>query len=232
MRECTEQEFLKDIAEHKMTVLLDNGPHRCLRFAASGERSWFNWFMITTWPGYLAISGDMGSFVFCRLEDMFTFFRPRSEHGLDINPSYWEEKCEAADRHNGTEQYDADKFRRIVREVFDEFWNERSGKGKKKLMQECWQEIQDQVLCAENEYEAHQNTSQFEYSFDHPAWGNSTFEFNDFWEHNLKSYTYRYLWCCYAIVWGIRQYDSQIGRIKDELASRKGESSDTQESNG
>ena len=36
-------------------------------------------------------------------------------------------------------------------------------------------------------------------------------EFYDFWETDLEEYTFRYLWCLYAIVWGITQYDKQKG---------------------
>jgi hypothetical protein len=32
-------------------------------------------FDVVTWPGHLSISGDMGCFVFTRVDDMFTFFR-------------------------------------------------------------------------------------------------------------------------------------------------------------
>lgn len=34
--------------------------------------------------------------------------------------------------------------------------------------------------------------------------------FLDFWESDCTSYTYRYLWCCYAIVWAIQQYDAAM----------------------
>jgi hypothetical protein len=33
-----------------------------------------------------------------------------------------------------------------------------------------------------------------------------TFEFQDTWEISGKIYVPRYVWCLYAIVWGIRQY--------------------------
>ena len=72
MREPTEEQFLKDVAGHEMTVLADvdipgvkgYGPthSRCLRFAKK-DQSWHQYFYITTWPGYLCINGDMGCFV-------------------------------------------------------------------------------------------------------------------------------------------------------------------------
>jgi hypothetical protein len=32
-------------------------------------------------------------------------------------------------------------------------------------------------------------------------------ELTDLWEYDFKSYTFHYIWCLYAIVWGIRTYD-------------------------
>jgi hypothetical protein len=199
MRECTEELFLKDIADHKMTVLHDDGLYRSLRFARQGEHSWWNWFTITTWPGYLCINGDMGCFVFSRIEDMFEFFRstPEGHKGLHINTGYWHEKLEADDRRVGSEVYDEKSFKEAVKHDFDqhEFYNEEE-------KVDCWERVEDEVLCAENEYEAHRNASDFFYD------GHlDRFYFADFWEHDLKSYTFQYVWCCYAIVWAIQQYD-------------------------
>lgn len=74
----TVERFLQDVADHKMTVVMDNGVYRHLRFANSDSKLAFNqWFDIVTWPGFLAYSGDMGCFVFSRLKDMFEFFRAR-----------------------------------------------------------------------------------------------------------------------------------------------------------
>jgi len=71
---CNSDQFLADVAGHKMTVLLDNGLHRHLRFRSSKD-SWNMWFEIVTWPGCLMLHGDMGSWCFSRLDDMFAFFR-------------------------------------------------------------------------------------------------------------------------------------------------------------
>ncbi len=86
-----------------MTIHLDQGIHRHLEFSHNGS-SIFQ-FHITTWPKYLAISGDMGSFVFTRTEDMFQFFRHDK-----INPSYWAEKCEAGK----TEEWSQESFMEAI----------------------------------------------------------------------------------------------------------------------
>jgi len=34
------------------------------------------------------------------------------------------------------------------------------------------------------------------------------FRFEDFWEIDCHDYTYSFVWCCYAIAWGIQVYDA------------------------
>ena len=49
----------------------------------------------------------MGTWVFSRTEDMFSFFRVHQDRpGYGINPSYWAEKVIARDRHSATDEYD------------------------------------------------------------------------------------------------------------------------------
>ena len=195
MREPTEEQFLKDVAGHEMTVLADvdipgvkgYGPthSRCLRFAKK-DQSWHQYFYITTWPGYLCINGDMGCFVFARLPDMFEFFRtPEERPALSINPDYWGEKCEAADRRTGAlDAYDADKFRAAVTICSHDYFDESPEPAKT----ECWEELSDLVLNAENEYEAYSSARDFKHE-------QSGFELTDFWECKFRSWTYQYLWC-------------------------------------
>src|ERR1700722_10858892 len=89
MRECTEAQFLKDVANHKMTVLLDSGIYRHVEFKKPGRCDM--WFDLITWPGCLTVRGDMGTWTFARVEDMFKFFRS-NPNKLEINADYWSEK--------------------------------------------------------------------------------------------------------------------------------------------
>ena len=99
-----EESFLKDVSKHEMTVKLDNGVYRHLRFGQPNSSNM--WFDIVTWPGFLAYTGDMGSFVFTRSSDMFEFFRTDSKKGgLGINLNYWSEKLEAVDRDGRSGSY-------------------------------------------------------------------------------------------------------------------------------
>lgn len=73
MRDITEETFLADVAAHQIHVLRDDGVHRHIRFKRPG--TYCMQFDLITWPGYLCYTGDMGTYVFNRLEDMFEFFR-------------------------------------------------------------------------------------------------------------------------------------------------------------
>jgi hypothetical protein len=105
-REVTEESFLKDVTRHELTIIRDDGIHRHLRMKIPGSGSMY--FDIVTYPHFLVYSGDMGCYVFSRIDDMFEFFRSglREEGKLLINEGYWSEKLEATDRPDGHKQYD------------------------------------------------------------------------------------------------------------------------------
>ena len=195
--ECTEDRFLKDVAAHIMTIELDQGVHRSIRFGQPGTSCMH--FRLTTWPGHLAFSGDMGTFVFERLADMFQFFRARPEDGekVPINIGYWMEKCEAQDtRGAGMREFDMDRVKERVKEAHHEhFENLRSQEAR-----DCWEAIKDQILrCDPNEVRVYDALNDFEHE---------GFRFRDVWEWRMTRPTYRMIWCLYAISWGIQQYDA------------------------
>jgi hypothetical protein len=177
MREPTEESFAKDVARHEMTVILDKAEHRHLRFSKPDSSDMH--FYITTWPGYLSFSGDMGCYVFARLRDMFEFFR-----GDRINLGYWAEKIQAADR-SGVKEYEPDKLAAYVEE-YTKDWPE-----------EVREEARAAVL-HDDEHDARKALYAFE---------SDGHEFHDSWEVDFTEYTGRFVWCCRAIVWAIQQYD-------------------------
>lgn len=205
---CPENRFLGDVAHHAMEVIRDEGLHRHIRFKKPG--TYCMHFDLITWPGYLCYTGDMGTYVFRRLEDMFEFFRTdrenmrlRDGHTLAINPEYWGEKLEAVDRGDGFKKYSADKFKRIVNELVGDHIEERGWPIAGVLAMELRDAVHEQVLCrCENEFEAHDAAGGFQLN---------EFVFSDFWEHDLTDYTYRFIWCCYALAWGIQKYDASKG---------------------
>lgn len=177
-RQNAESQFPTDIAQHQMTTLRDDGLYRHLRFRRPGTGNMG--FDIITWPGYLAYVGDMGSYVFARLEDMFVFFRDHN-----INPSYWAEKVEAAEIRDGIEEYSPDTARAWVKEQLDSYV--------------ATDEIRAEAANIDFDNGAFRLYDQLD-----------AIEFNGFsdhWEADFNEYTFPYIWCCLALVWAIKKYD-------------------------
>ncbi len=192
MSQPTEREFLKHVAAHQMTIIRDDGVHRHIRFRRPESSN--QHFDLITWPGHLCFCGDMGTYVFQRIDDMFEFFRAHPDRkGLQINLGYWAEKLEAADRRTGgaADEYSPDKFREQVKHWLDDCEASRKVRT----------EVKDQVLSRadDGEFWAMKAATKFEYE---------GFRLSDFWEANLRDYTYHFVWCCYALSWGINQYDA------------------------
>lgn len=214
MSECTEERFLKDVAEHEMIVVRDNGVSRHVRFQKPG--TYCMHFDLITWPGYLCYTGDMGTYVFRRLEDMFEFFRTDRQHmhlrdgkTLAINLSYWGEKLESVDRHGGYREWNKAKFEARIREDFAEWLDGCDLEPEQK--KEAAERLVDEVLGSlddggkENAYRA---------AMDFEIDGHG-FPFQDWWEVDSDDYTFRFIWCCYALAWGIQKYDESKTAIAE-----------------
>lgn len=226
MNQPTQEVFLKDVSKHTLTVLHDDWVYRHLSFSDNGS---FNQkFDIVTWPGFLAYSGDMGCFVFSRVNDMFSFFRnDKDKKELQINPSYWGEKLEAVDKcgyESSYKEYSPEKFKERVEEQVKEWIEEFEGEydsseheqfeQKKDFADDIKSAIEEDVLryADDGEYKAHEVLRDFSFEYTANRFTNSQkFEFYDTWEWDLKDYTYRYIWCLYALVWGIEKYDASKG---------------------
>lgn len=212
--EPPQDEFDRNVASHKMTVLLDQGIYRHLRFKRPGTIAY--WFDIITAPGILVFSGDMGGYTFRRLDDMFEFFRSGAGR---INPQYWAEKVEAECKTDGIKKFSLTKFRGILREYVRDWIRDNRCCCTRVERRELWQEINSVVLNAgENRmYNA-------AYYFTHRLNGNCGFRFNDLWDHNFNEFTERFIWCCRALVWAIKQYDAAMSKepamneIEDDIA--------------
>lgn len=190
-------DFLRDVAKHQMTIDYDNGFNRRIVFANPADCN--RWFELITWREHLCFSGDMGTFVFRRVDDMFSFFR---RDDLSVNTGYWHEKLQAVDRIDGSLYYSEDIFKHTVKERFDDWADEDELSDEVKA--EAWAEVEDEILSrGEYECDARYAVEDFKSSYG--------FEITNFWETRLTDYTGRYLWCLYAIVWGIQQYDKNKG---------------------
>jgi len=185
------KQFPGNVAEHEMTVLRDDGVHRHVRFAKPGTGSFS--FNLITWPWYLAYSGDMGHYMFCRLDDMFEFFRGHKLEGdrYPINPGYWAEKVVAEDHATGLEVFSPDKFREAVREYLRDAEASR----------DVTRAVREDVLSSADEGRDYAMRSVYEFHRD-------GFSFDDFSEQSCLDWSYRFAWCCHAIAWGVAKYDA------------------------
>lgn len=180
-----QERFVGDTAKHEMTVLHNDGLYRHLRFKRPDTYMYH--FDVVTWPGYLTITGDMDTFTFARLEDMFEFFRS----GVGINPGYWGEKVKA-----GTyKRYDEDYAHQAAVEHLDEW------AGHVDPSRAAWARQQLQELIQDTDS---QGESEFRYGLSRIGE-----PFGDWWwESDLHPNTFQFLWCCWAIRHAVNTFDA------------------------
>ncbi|WP_420032313.1 hypothetical protein ACN2WE_05470 [Streptomyces sp. cg28] len=183
--------FARDTAQHGMLVLHDDGLYRHLRFTSNRNGYGEYWFDLVTWPGRLAMCGDVGDgYIFTRHPDMFEFFRAGRRWG--INPHYWAEKLGGGRR--SVKEYSEDLLRQLVVERFveDARWGGvPAGTGKALRTWVLNEDLTD-------EHTARNVVEDFAFK---------GYEFKDVWEWDFHDYDDTFLWSCYAITWGIAQYD-------------------------
>jgi hypothetical protein len=203
----TVESFLKDVATHQLMIVRDDGLYRHLRFKRPASGCMY--FDIITWPGYLCYTGDMGTYVFSRIDDMLAFFRS-TDAQLKINAGYWSEKVQADSIYgNGLREFSEDRFRENLKHDFDNHFEsdepdedadveERAKFEARKAA--AWEEVEDQILSLDSlEHDGFQAAMRFQHE---------GLSFTDFWDHTFTVFTYHYIWCCFALVWGIQQYDA------------------------
>jgi len=195
--QVTEEDFLKDVSKHEMIVMHDQDTYRHLRFKKPNSIDMY--FDLITYPGYLVYSGDMGCYVFSRINDMFQFFRNPDGDQLavhQINPHYWMEKLEAQCRDGATE-FSHEKFIANVRRWMNEGEH---------ITPEIREDVED-ILIDDCESHTEEECMRAVMDYDFTDKEGNRMHFPVFWEVNNRVYTGRFIWCCYAIVWGIKKYD-------------------------
>ena len=182
--------FEHDTAVHQMQVLHDDGLYRHLRFKPPD--SYVFGFDIITWPGHLAVAGDMGEWVFSRLTDMFEFF----DKDTGINAHYWAEKLRASS--DAAKVFSYDVFVVQVWQWLRDTVDMHPEVDEPALTAALREEVIDGYLSGPGaEHEAHDRLRSFDYQ---------GLQISDSWEWDLRDWDSRYLWICWAIVHGIRQY--------------------------
>lgn len=192
--------FIADTTGHEMDVLRNDGMYRHVRFQKPGTSMYF--FDIVTWPGHLVITGDCGDYHFSRITDMFEFFGDR-DHGFadarwGITPGYWAEKLRGPGRDTAR-TYTEDVFRETVGEWLDQQCDGSLGGYDAHVLRHAMhtQVLDDPDGYLTDEGVARQRLNDFRHDEHYVS---------DVWEYDFREYTWPYLWCCWAIVWGIEQY--------------------------
>ncbi len=194
-----EKKFMSLVSNHKLTVVKEDGLYRHLLVAIPGQHceSW----NIHTWPGYLAMVGDMGDWVFQRTEDMLRFFRSEGD-AIKINPHYWAEKLQAQESE-GWIGFSIDAFQERVKEFAKDACDAESFDD----VPEEKKEDLESLLSAEDEYEAVVRLREFDCKW---------LDLTDFWDcrHACHEVRDHYLFACYAIAWTVKLYDLQAPGTK------------------
>lgn len=203
-----EETFLEQVKDHQMTVIRDDGEYRHVRFRKPNTNNMF--FDLVAFPGTLVFTGDMGTYTFSRERDMFRFFHVRPDDTLtrSIDKRYWGEKMTAICKNGDYREYQPSVARESVKYRFDN-WCEDQGQPdedaseQEKLAWEdrktaLWAEITREVLRhVDDEHEFWEAVREFTYD---------DFEFTDYHELSTQGYTHHFVWCCFAIAWGVRKY--------------------------
>ena len=193
--ELTKEQFLRDIKRHEMTIKQDDGVFRHIKFSIPNNSNMH--FYLTTWPNHLCISGDMGTMVFSRINDMFEFFGGGE---LEVNPSYWAQKSMSESQFGcGIEEWDSDAFEEAVMDEYNNYLEENDLNEDDEQAVELLEQMTDEILdYSESDHEAYVAINNFYYD--------SNYNFFEDFRYNCTKYTYHYMWLIHAIKWGVIKY--------------------------
>lgn len=212
--------FRKDARDHALTIEFEDGLNRVLRFGRPGSMVFE--CRIITWKGGLTYTGDMGTFTFCRIDDMLQFFRGTqgiANDDLRINTGYWSEKLQRPTEsdewsdHYATEsvkEWIADQRHEDIEAIGKEEYEKwLSGDLEDDDEHDTPKSINMQIYFDEEMYSSIESPSEMERFADE-------FNISDWYESTHMQKTYHFVWCCYALVRAIQMYD-QLKRENKHL---------------
>jgi hypothetical protein len=183
----TAKMFAVNTSGHQLEILRDDGLYRHIRMVRPD--TWMYRYELITWPGHLAVGGDMDYYVFSRVEDMFTFFR-----GQNVNPSYWAEKVKDGGRDR-TRKHSEDAFKARVMDELKHMPVPNLSPEQREARAELLERMADG--------DAHWPEGAREMLTDAERAG----LFSDTWEWNFGDWDFHFVYCLHAIVAGIKAYD-------------------------
>lgn len=190
-------DFDRIIENFEIVIEQDDGVHRCIYARQPGTGVYS--FRVVTWPGYLAIAGDIDGYSFTRLRDMFEFFD--TEDGV-IRPGYWQEKLDTVSKHRPCKVFNQETF---VEE----------------LTSLIVAGLDDAVSC-EDVIKAIKEAGAMDEWYDHECVG----DFLDVWNQSKPfdyvldfydvsrlgwQWNWSFIWALYAIVWTVNRYNEKKG---------------------
>lgn len=197
-------DFLKTVKENEMEILLDTTSHRHIRFTGGTHC-----FDIITWPDHLCVAGRLGNFLFRRDGDMFNFFRSASNAPITINPHYWYEKLKAYDSDRLAIKFNIETFGDSCIDAIKQYFlpDQMHHKHQEELedlledfssdvLRDDWDDVKQIVK---------NNLENYSFMFKDKTFFSFTEEQCE--EISGDDFTYSFIWSCYAIAWGIQQYD-------------------------
>jgi hypothetical protein len=198
--------FQRDTRNHRLHIIHEGGPDNLVRYLrADRDGSSIYHFNIVTWPGYLSITGDMGSFTFARTRDMFEFFGEGR-----INPGYWSEKLQQPGNADAVAlKFDSEACTQALRDDLRGWLPCASNEQRKKIIPVARELFERQFDSMEEALIGIDEETRY-CGGEHP--------WTDFWEHRCTSYRYDFLWCCHAITWAAKRYRQiKTGRTQADV---------------
>lgn len=191
--QAAKERFEKDTAEHKLAIQYDDGFYRHLRFSKPGTVIYG--YSIATWPGYLAIAGDIPTYIFTRQIDMFTFFEGC---GPTPDPVYLSGKLSGEFK---TKRYSPEAFKRRVKEWLDQQLCEMDDDRQRDFLHDA---VQRDLLCRTPGFQ--EEALPLLEGFSAEADFMECRTIRDSFEWDLTEWDSSFLWCLWAIVAGVKQY--------------------------
>jgi hypothetical protein len=192
-------DFMASMSLHKMTVLRDDELYKHIRFAAPNEFE--NAFEVMSFPYHVLITGDMGCYTFSREKDMFEWFvkghcapikRP------EIEVSRWFAKMVSKDAAISAKHY---YLPAVIESIEEAKSNYTEGRGDCSLEVEQFNELLEW-----KEYGAEKLLDEMqEFYLD----SISVSPFQDLERDCYEVYSTHFVWCCYALNYGIGTYRKQ-----------------------
>lgn len=158
-----------------------------------------------TYPGHLVISGDIGTYVFARLNDMFEFFRSDE---MKINVGYYSEKLKSVSKFGGENEFCDKLWRSNVIEWFNH-WEENESS--ESIKREVWERVKNEMIPAYSKSDAELNLINWQSEHLH-----INFEDGLPAVHHAMQSSSQLILCLFAIVWGIQQYDKHHANLMEK----------------